>query len=586
MNRPFFSSFGLFLYVILSLISAQATAQDLTLKEVSDAATRSQSISAEFKPQAGDELKPQDTPLSTLLFILKAMEDKDLKAAASHLDLRYLPPGIGKDQGETLIKQLGIVWSQQNIVDLSTVSDQPEGHLDDGLPSYRDLLGTIRLEKSNVPVYLQRIPDGEGNQVWKISNATVSKIPELWSELGYHPLAESISTYLPAFTILDMENWQFVSLILIVLASWYLTAAIRWLMQYFVSFSSRYKETMQRLIRRPLRMFLFFSFVQWAVGFLGLSVNAQVWVDNGTLGYLATLFLVLGIIEFSFALYISRKSQSANAIAIMRPLVTTLKIIATISVALSWFDDAGFSISTILTGLGIGSLAIALAAQKTLENVFGAFTLFFARPIKPGDFCKFGTISGTVEEIGLRSTRIRKLDRSVVHVPNSVFSSGLLENYEEIDRRLYSRELRLRLDTTPDQIRVLLIELRKLVFAHPKTLDVAARVRFENIERDAFLVVINVYVDTVAIIDFKAISEDLNLRVLEAIRGLGIELAIPEQHVYMSAGGAVDNSYADNASETIETLVDENKLPFPDFSQSELNRLKNNLTYPPKGSGS
>jgi MscS family membrane protein len=566
MKRSIFSLLNLLLCLCFFSMSYQTHAQEMTLKEMSDAATRSETISEEFKSQAGDELKPQDTPLTVVLAILKSMENKDFKAASTHLDLRYLPTGIEENQGEQLIKHLGVVWSQQNLIDLSTLSDQPEGHSDDGLPSYRDLLGTIHLKEDIVPVYLQRIPNGDGSQVWKISNATVSKIPELWEELGYHPLAESISAYLPQFKIMDMENWQFVSLIIIILASWYLTAALRWLMQYIVSFSSRYKETMHRLIRRPLRLFLFFTGVQWAVGFLGLSVSAQVWIDTGTLGYLASVFLVLGIIEFCFALYISRKAQSANSIAIMRPLVTTLKIVAVISVALSWFDNAGFSISTILTGLGIGSLAIALAAQKSLENVFGAFTLFFARPIKPGDFCKFGTISGTVEEIGLRSTRIRKLDRSVVHVPNSVFSSGNLENYEEIDYRLYSRELRLRLDTTPDQLRSVLIELRTLILSHPRTLDAGARVRFENIERDAFLIVVNVYVDTTSLIEFKEIAEDLNLRTLEIIRDQGVELAIPEQRVYISSSNAVDGAHADNASES--------------------NRLKNNLSYPPEGSAS
>jgi MscS family membrane protein len=586
MKRSIFSIFNILLCLCLFSINYYAQAQELTLKEVSEAAIRSESISEEFNPQTGDELKLQNTPLTVVLAMLKSMERGGFEAAATHLDLRYLPPGIEENQGAQLIKHLRIVWAQQHILDLSTLSDQPEGHLDDGLPSYRDLLGTVALKDSAVPIYLQRIPDGEGNKVWKVSNATVSKIPELWDELGYHPLAESISAYLPQFEVLDMESWQFVSFIIIVLVSWYSTAGFRWVMQYVVSFSSRYKETMHQLIRRPLRMFLFFTIVQWAVGFLGLSISAQVWIDSGTLGYLASVFLVLGIIEFCFALYISRKAQSVNSIAIMRPLVTILKIVAVISVALSWFDNAGYSISTILTGLGIGSLAIALAAQKSLENVFGAFTLFLARPIKPGDFCKFGTISGTVEEIGLRSTRIRKLDRSVVHVPNSVFSSGNLENYAEIDYRLFLRELRLRLDTTPDQLRMVLIELRKLVLSHSRTLDAGARVRFENIERDAFLIVANVYVDTASLLEFKAISEDLNLRILEIIRDQGVALAIPEQHVYISSSNAAKDANADNASETIAALVEGDNLPFPDFSQDETSRLKNNLSYPPKGSAS
>jgi len=531
------------LMCLLWSVNSHSTSQDFTLKEVAEMADRSEEITADYKSQADEIIKIQNTPLSVILAIGHAMDNKDIETAASYLDLRYLPAGISKEDAPILMKHLGVVWSQQHIIDLSSLSDQPEGHLNDGLPSYRDLLGTITLKDGSVPIYLQRVPDGEGNKVWKISNATVSKIPELWDELGYHPLAESISGYLPQFSILDMNNWQFVSLIIIVFSTWYFTAALRWLMLYLVSFSSRYKETMHKLIHRPIRMVLFFTLVQWAVGFLGLSINARVWIDSGTLGYLALAYLCLGIIEFCFAMYISRKTQSLNSIAILRPLVTTLKVIAVIIVALNWFDNAGYSISTILTSLGIGSLAIALAAQKTLENVFGAFTLFFARPIKPGDFCKFGTISGTVEEIGLRSTRIRKLDRSVVHVPNAVLSSGNLENFEEIDRRLFLRELRLRLDTSPEQVRLVLAELRELMQSHEKTLDIAARVRFETIERDAFLIVINVYLDTISLLDFKAISEDLNLRILETLRDQKVELAMPEQRVHISSTDVADSTH-------------------------------------------
>ena len=107
--------------------------------------------------------------------------------------------------------------------------------------------------------------------------------------------------------------------------------------------------------------------------------------------------------------------------------------------------------STILAGLGVGSLAVALAAQKTLENLIGAVTLYAARPVSPGDFCRLGTVVGTVEEIGLRSTTIRTLNRTLVVIPNSVFSSVDIENYSVRDRIRFYQELRLNL-ATPEQL--------------------------------------------------------------------------------------------------------------------------------------
>jgi len=194
---------------------------------------------------------------------------------------------------------------------------------------------------------------------------------------------------------------------------------------------------MLQFIRVPLRLFLFFVFINMSIGSLGLNLSTKVWLESGIFNYLAGIFLALGIIELIMAVVINKSIKNEQSLAIIRPLITILKIVTVIIIILSWLEKAGYNVATVLTGLGIGSLAVALAAQKTLENVFGAFTLYLAKPIQAGDYCQFDNVSGTVEEVGLRSTRIRKLDRSVVFVPNSVFASSSVVNFSEIDRRLY-----------------------------------------------------------------------------------------------------------------------------------------------------
>ncbi len=555
-----------------------AHAQDLTLKQAAEVADRSDSVS-----ENSAHLDNKETPLSTMLALRKAYRADDLEQAATYLDLRYLTNDTANIPAEELLRKLVIVWSRNHILDLSTLSDEPEGHSDDGLPGYRDLIGTFKLKSGPMPIYIQRIPDKTGNKVWKISNSSVDQIPALWKELGYHPLAESLSNYLPSFELFNMENWQFVSFLIILTAAWYITALIRWALLRFATLSNTYKETIQRFIKIPLRMFLYFILVQWAISFLGLSLSARVWIESGTLSYLASIFLFPGIIGLGFSIYTQKTNKNKHSVAIFKPLVFTFKIVTIVIIALNWLQDAGFDITTVLTGLGIGSLAVALAAQKTLENVFGAFTLFIARPIQLGDFCEFGDISGTVEEIGLRSTRIRKLNRSVVHIPNSVFASNNLTNYAEIDRRHYKRELRLRLDSSPDQIRVLLIALRKLILSHPKTLDAESRVRFEKIERDAFLIVMNAYVGTKSIVEFKAVEEDLNLRALEIVIENGIELAIPEQHLFLSRHKPKSSDFSAAAKASIDNLSEHNQLPFPNFQEDEIAEFINTLPYPPEG---
>jgi len=510
------------------MFSYCAFSQELTLKQVKEM----EQITVDIIKNGQTEENSNEigkTPLSTIITISEALIANDFKTAGEFLDLRFV--NIENKNAENLIRQLSIIWSKQHILDISTLSNDPNGHIDDGLPSYRDLLGVIKFGNDRVPIYLQRVPDSQGGKIWKISNYTVSKIPKLWNEFGYHPLAESIAQYLPSFTIFDMENWQFVSFFLILVISWYITALIRWLMLKLVTFSNTYKLAFQKFIRVPVRMFLYFILIQWLIGQLGLSVSARIWLDSGAVNYLAAVFITLGIIEFIFAFYSNRKSENKNLIGVMRPVVTTLKIAVVVVMILNWFDDAGFDINTILAGLGIGSFAIALAAQKSLENVIGAMTILIAKPIKPGDLCCIGDVMGVVEEIGLRSTIIRKLNRTVVHVPNSVIISEKIENFTEIDYRQYSKNIRIRLITPPEKMRILLSALETLITNNEMVLDFDSRVRFEAITEDAFIIAIFAYIDTRLLSELKAFEEDINLKILEIIRINDIDLAIPERQI-------------------------------------------------------
>ncbi len=131
----------------------------------------------------------------------------------------------------------------------------------------------------------------------------------------------------------------------------------------------------------------------------------------------------------------------------------------------------------LFAGLGVGGIAIALAAQKTIENLFGGITLYGDSPVRVGDFCRFGDKVGTVEEIGIRSTRVRTLDRTVVTIPNADFSNLQLENFAKRDRMRLFAMIGVRYETTPDQLRYILVEVRKLLYAHERVTADPARIR-------------------------------------------------------------------------------------------------------------
>ena len=156
----------------------------------------------------------------------------------------------------------------------------------------------------------------------------------------------------------------------------------------------------------------------------------------------------------------------------------TVKGVLLVLALIAVFQNLGFNITGILAGLGVGGIAVALAAQKSIENLFGGLTLSLDQPVRVGDFCKFGTQMGTVEDVGLRSTRIRTMDRTLISIPNGDFSQTQIENFGTRDRiRLYA-VLGFRYETVPDQLRFLLSELRTLLWSHPKVETDTARVRF------------------------------------------------------------------------------------------------------------
>lgn len=579
--------FFLFLKIFLATLCLSATQQaysdtETTFKQAVETQQRSQAL-LDKSDSGKQKIRPGSTPLSTLLTMTELVKQGKYDEAAKYLDMRYLPARVKRIGAKELLRRLIIIWQQQNLLDLTAISNAPEGAQNDGLPSYRDLMGYINSSQGKVPVYLQKISDPTVGYIWKISNQTLVQIPTLWAEFGYPDWATSVSSYLPEFKVFHMENWQFVSVVVIIIASWYLIKLLTNLLGFIWSRLYPEKTAFHHFLTGGLRYAMTMWSIQYGVSKLGLSLQAKVIFSSGILDYLAIMFLILGIVEL-VAQRLTSKLNEKFSRALIRPLSTTVKVLVVIVLILSWLSDAGYSLTTVLTGLGIGSLAIALAAQKTLENVFGAFTLYIARPIKPGDFCQFGDITGTVEEIGLRSTRIRKLNRSIVHVPNSVFASKELENFAEIDRRLYKRELRVRLDTTSEQLRLLLIALRELIISHPKTLDVAARARFEEIERDAFLIVVNAYVSTKSLPEFKAIAEDLNFHILDILHKLNIRLATPEQRIVITKAEPVSETVQKEAEAKIQALIEQEKLPFPNFSDEEKAAIKDTLAYPPEGS--
>jgi MscS family membrane protein len=222
-------------------------------------------------------------------------------------------------------------------------------------------------------------------------------------------------------------------------------------------------------------------------------------------------------------------------------------------VAVAWMvivgaDYLGISVAPLLAGFGVGGLAVALAAQHTFENVIGGIMLFADAPVRIGDFCQFGDLSGTVEQIGLRSTRIRSFDRTIISIPNSEFAKLKLVNFSRRDRILFKTLISLRYETTGDQMRFVLAALRNMLQTHPRLVPDSVRARF--IEYGGWSLNVELYAlaETSDQVEFLAIQEDVLLRVMDVVQESGCGFAFPSQTFYQAADAAPDAARAREAA--------------------------------------
>jgi MscS family membrane protein len=193
----------------------------------------------------------------------------------------------------------------------------------------------------------------------------------------------------------------------------------------------------------------------------------------------------------------------------------------------------GFNITTLLAGLGVGGIAVALALQKPMEDIFGALSLYTQQPLRVGDFCRIGSETGTVEEIGLRTTRIRSLANTVISIPNAKLASEAIDNFSVRQKILYNPTLRLRIDTNREQLDKVLKDVRELLASHEKIVKDNPRIRFQRIGKDVLELVVFAYTDTRTFPDYLEVAEDLNIKILDIVARAGTTLALPGQTLYM-----------------------------------------------------
>ncbi len=284
-------------------------------------------------------------------------------------------------------------------------------------------------------------------------------------------------------------------------------------------------------------------------------------------------------------------SEHSLDAGLIRLVARVLSIIIVIAIILYVSTQLGVPLSGMFAGLGVGGIAIALAAQPTIENFIGSLNLFADKPVRIGDFCRYGDDSasdtqpvGTIEAIGLRSTRIRGRDNTITTIPNADFSKMHVVNYSSRKHIFLMSVLGLRYETTDDQLRYVIAMLRDMLLAHPRVIDEEPRVRFSGFGDFSLNVEIRVNINTLDPNEFRAIREDIYLRIIKIVKDAGSGFAFPSSTVYYARDDGLDAEHQQAAEAQVRSWCSAQELPFPNFSFDYRRKTRNTLDYPPEGS--
>ncbi len=327
------------------------------------------------------------------------------------------------------------------------------------------------------------------------------------------------------------------------------------------------------------------SFVTFEVnvaGFFAAAFNSVITLAKFLAA--AWLFWLFVLIVVELILRSPKIPKQSLDASLLRLCARIIGIVGGIVILAYAASNLGLPVFSVIAGLGIGGLAVALAIRPTLENLIGGLILYADRPVRVGDYCKFSNYVGTVENIGVRSTKLRALDRTLISVPNAKLADMEIINWAHCDQMLINTTVGLRYETKSDQLRYVIAKIREMLYAHPKVDSETVRVRFAGFGASSLDINIRIYLLTREWNEYYAVQEDIFLRISEIVEQTGTGFAFPSRTVYFRRDEGLDEKRGKATIEQVKAWRRSGKLPFPQMSQSQVDELADTLDYPPNGS--
>lgn len=492
---------------------------------------------------ANAEETPVDTPRSAVRRILELIAKQNALGLQQMIDTRptpelrriNLPPLI--EQLPTLLNAYGVMMP------VGLVSNEITGTQEADLPLSFEKIGEIVIDGTAIPFLLQRVETYNGESRWLVSQSTLVAL----SGVSDRVLAPRIDKILPQFMTekfwLGAPVGHWLTLPLIAAIGVVLGLLMRRLLK---SLGSRYQQANTTSKRGSALLACSTPFgivlavlVFWSLErFLGISIviRQHAGIVNVSLFWIALFVFAWSLLD-RFSQHgesVLRTKNQVSGLSLIIFFRASAKVILIILAAILVLDSNGIDVTAGLAALGIGGIALALGAQKTIENMVGSVTLVVDQPIRVGDFCRIGEVMGSVEHIGLRSTRIRTRSDTLVNYPNGALSTEKIENFTLRRRFLLHSVLNLRYETGSKKLDRLLSALRTMLAETDHVSRDGFWVRFVGYGESSLDVEVFAYIHASNYDEFLERQETVLLSIGRIVEANGSGFAFPSRTVYLA----------------------------------------------------
>jgi MscS family membrane protein len=460
----------------------------------------------------------------------------------------YLDTALKGQAAVELAHKLFVVLDNRLPARLNELSDRPEGGLPNPLKPDQDVVGTIATVNGPLEITVERVARGNDGRLWLFSRKTLESIPDVYDEIDLVSIDRYVPDFLGRPRIAGVRLFEWLVLLLLIPIIYKALGLLsRPLRPVMAAWHHRYGEVGQTVPNRLpgfIRLLVLALAIRWTFNNLELPLlERQFWAGVSAVIAIASVVWMFVLLNAMAESYLRRRADG-SMFGEVTPLLRLARRVADVVVisvgGLGVLRYFGFEPTAALAGLGIGGIAVALAAQKTLENVVGGVSLIFDKAVQVGDFLKLNDTVGTVDFIGLRSTRIRTLDRTIVTVPNGQMAAANIETVSARDKFWFHHFVGLRYQTSSGQMRTVIDGIDSLLTKHSNVDRPSVRARFLRLGAFSLDIEIFAYVFARDWESFLAIQQELLLRIMEIVEQSGTAIAFPSQTLHVAEPGGTE----------------------------------------------